>query len=126
MTGKVNEKSRRRNGLLQLRVLRFGFLQDWDVGVGVFPEGEEILVGGVRPDAGSVGIRSLRGSRLQGVGTSHSQMRQRSRPAVPDDPAVVENLLKFGGGSAALSGCQVCLSAYIHMIEAGNIADEWN
>jgi hypothetical protein len=29
---------------LQLGVLRLGFLQDGDVGVGVFPEGEEILV----------------------------------------------------------------------------------
>ena len=36
--------------LLQLRVLRFGFLQDGDVGVGVFPEGEEIFVGGERSD----------------------------------------------------------------------------
>jgi hypothetical protein len=34
-------------------------LQDGDVGVGIFPEGEEILVGGERPDAGGVGIRSL-------------------------------------------------------------------
>ena len=32
--------------LLQLGVLRLGFLQDGDVGVGVFPEGEEVLVGG--------------------------------------------------------------------------------
>ena len=47
------------------------------------------------------------------------QMRQRSRPAVPDDAAVVENLLKLGGGGGALSTCQVCLSAYVHMIEAG-------
>ena len=31
--------------LLQLRVLRLGFFQDGDVGVGVFPEGEEILIG---------------------------------------------------------------------------------
>ena len=30
--------------LLQLRVLRLGFFQDGDVGVGVFPEGEEVLV----------------------------------------------------------------------------------
>ncbi len=52
-------------------------------------------------------------------------MRQRSRPAVPDDPAVVENLLKLGG-SAALSGSQVCLSAYVHVIEAGNIGDKRN
>ncbi len=28
---------------LHLRVLGFGFLQDWDVGVGVFPEREEVL-----------------------------------------------------------------------------------
>jgi hypothetical protein len=31
---------------LQLCVLRLGFLQDGNVGVGVFPEGEEIFVGG--------------------------------------------------------------------------------
>jgi hypothetical protein len=29
--------------LLQLRVLRLGFLQDGDVGVGVFPEGENAV-----------------------------------------------------------------------------------
>src|SRR5271168_408221 len=90
--------------LLQLGVLRLGFFQDGDVGVGVFPEGEEIFVGGERPDAGGIGIRALRGSRLQSVGTGHSQMRQRSRPAVPDDAAVVENLLKLSGGFVALSG----------------------
>ena len=31
--------------------------------------------------------------------------RQRSRPAVPDDATVVENLLKLRCGSSALSGC---------------------
>jgi hypothetical protein len=35
---------------LQLRVLRLGFFQDGDVGVGVLPEGEEVLVGGAGPD----------------------------------------------------------------------------
>jgi hypothetical protein len=39
---------------------------------------------------------------------------------------VVENLLKLGGGSTTLSGCQVCLSAYIHVVEAGKIVDEAN
>ena len=85
--------------LLQLRVLRFGLLQDGDVGVGIFPEREEIFVGGECADAGGIGICALRRLGLQGVGTSYSQMRQRSRPAVPDDAAVVENLLKLGGGS---------------------------
>src|ERR1700756_4710442 len=54
--------------LLQLRVLGFGLLQDGDVGVGVFPEGEEVFVSSQCPDAGGVGVRSLRGSRLQGIG----------------------------------------------------------
>ena len=60
--------------LLQLRVLCFGFFEDRDVGIGVFPEGEEIFAGGERPDAGGIGIRALRGSRLQSVGTSHAQV----------------------------------------------------
>jgi hypothetical protein len=45
---------------MQLRVLRFGIFQDGDVGVGFFPEREEILLGGERADAGGVGIGSLR------------------------------------------------------------------
>jgi hypothetical protein len=32
------------NPLLQLRVLRFGLLQDGDVGVGVLPERKKILI----------------------------------------------------------------------------------
>src|SRR5262249_21332551 len=32
---------------LQLRVLGLGFLRDGDVGVGVFPQVEQILIGGV-------------------------------------------------------------------------------
>src|ERR1700722_1973307 len=94
--------------LLQLGVFGFGFLEDRDVGVGVFPEREKIFVGGERADAGGIGIRALRGLCLQSVRASHSQMRQRSRPAVPDDAAVVENLLKLNGGRTALSGCKVC------------------
>ena len=34
--------------LLQLRVFRLGLLQNGDVGVGVFPEDEEILLGSFR------------------------------------------------------------------------------
>src|SRR6266571_5510933 len=90
--------------LAQLRVLRFGLFEDGDVGVGVFPEREEIFVGSECTDAGGIGIRSLRRSRLQGVRTSHAKMRQRSRPAVPDDAAVVENPRKLGGSRAALFG----------------------
>jgi hypothetical protein len=54
-------------------------------------EGEEVLVGGERPDAGGIGIRALLGFRRQSVGASHAQMRQGSRPTVPHDPAVHYN-----------------------------------
>jgi hypothetical protein len=53
-----------RSELLELRVLRLGLLQDGDIGIGVFPESQEISIGGERADAGSIGIRALRGSRL--------------------------------------------------------------
>jgi hypothetical protein len=59
-------------------------------GVGIFPEHEEIFVGNECADAAGIGICSRGGSRLQGVGASHSQMRQSSRPAVPNDAAVVK------------------------------------
>jgi hypothetical protein len=74
--------------LLQLRVLGFSFFQDGDIGIGVFPEGEEIFVRRERADAGGVGIRRLQLRRLQGIGASHSQMSQCSRPAIPHDAAV--------------------------------------
>ena len=45
MRESTNRANRGRE-LLQLRVLGLGLLQDGDVGVGVFPEGEEILIGG--------------------------------------------------------------------------------
>src|SRR5580700_9291177 len=108
-------------GCLQLRVLGFGLLQDGDVWIGVLPEGEEVFVGSKRPNAGAIGIRPLRGSRLQGVRTSHSQRRQRSRPAVPDDAAVVGAFLELGGSFCALSGCQVCLAANVSGIETREV-----
>ncbi len=60
----VNGKREMCFRLLQLRVLAFGLFQDGDVGIGVFPEGEEILVTGERTHAGGVGIRTLRGFRF--------------------------------------------------------------
>jgi hypothetical protein len=41
---------------LQLCVLRFGLLRDRNIRVGVLPEGEEVLISGERPEAGSIGV----------------------------------------------------------------------
>jgi len=90
--------------------------------VGVFPEREEILVGGECPDSGGIGIRSCE--------VLDCKVFARATPRCANAPvsssrrcAVVENLLKLGSSSAALSGCQVCLSASIHRIEAEKIAE---
>jgi hypothetical protein len=50
---------------MQLCVFRLGLLQDGDVGVGVFPECEEILIGGL----------CLGGVALHGVGSTNLKMR---------------------------------------------------
>src|SRR5438445_9823343 len=98
---------------MQLRVLGFGFFQDGYVGISVLPEREEIFVGGECADAGGVCVRSLRHSCLQSIRSCHSQTRQCPCPAIPDDSAVVENLLELGGSGSALSGCQIRLAADI-------------
>ena len=44
-------------------------------------------------------------------------MRQRSRPAIPDDPAVVENLLKLIGRRASLACSAASLPANVNVVE---------
>src|SRR5258707_10600476 len=51
-------------------------------------------------------------------------MGQRAGPAVPDDAAVVDDLLKFRRGFVAFPCRQVGLAANIHGIQTGNIVDE--
>jgi len=92
----------------------------------VFSSGEEIFVRRERADAVGVGIRPLQLRRLQGIGASHSQMSRCSRPALPYDAAVVENLLKLDDGGAALTRCEIRPAAYTHLVEAGHIGNERN
>jgi hypothetical protein len=75
--------------LLQLRVFCFGFLQDGNVGVGVFPEDEKILVCTLR----------LGGVAGQRVGASELEMGQCSSHKVQHDASVIQQVLELGGGS---------------------------
>jgi hypothetical protein len=83
---------------LQLRVLHLGFLQDGDVGVGVFPEGKEILIGGA----------ALLFVALECIGPPQSELRQRhqwvGRSAIPQHAPACDGLQPFpetGGNHAA-------------------------
>jgi hypothetical protein len=52
-------------------------LQDGDVGVGVFPEGEEIVVGGL----------GFGGVAREGIRAGEAEMRQRTQGKVDDNAA---------------------------------------
>ena len=60
--------------LLQLRVFRLGLFQDGDVGIGVFPEDEEVLIGGL----------SFGGVAGKGTGAGQSQVSKRGERVVKD------------------------------------------
>ena len=92
---------------LQLRVLGFGLLVDGDVGIGVFPEGEEILIR--LACGGLVAHHHLRAAELQ--------VRQRPQHEVPDDPGMVEHLLELSSRLLSLAGLQIRLAAHVRWKE---------
>jgi hypothetical protein len=93
---------------LQLRVLRLGFLQDGYVGVGVFPESEEILVFSA----------ALGGIALERVGACQAKVGQRTQREVHYDAAMVEKLLELSRCRLTLACQQVGLAAQIGWIQS--------
>jgi hypothetical protein len=88
--------------LLQLGVFPFRFFENRNIGIGIFPQGEEILIGGPRLEPVS----------RHGIGRAQLQMRQRADRIPGYDPSVVENLLELGGR-------YIDLCAIILLLEAG-------
>src|SRR5713101_1513234 len=72
-------------GLLQLRVLCFGLLKDGDVGIGVFPDGEEILVCTLR----------FGGVALNSIGTGEAEMRERGERRIGNYRVMVDELVEI-------------------------------
>ena len=93
--------------LLQFRVLGLGLLQDGDVGVGVLPQGQKILIRGA--SLGSVSLQYVRAPELQ--------MSQRPNGFVEHNSAMVEDFLKLCCCFFALVGRKVALSSHIHRIQ---------
>ena len=66
---------------MQLRVLGFGLLQDWDIGIDVFPEGEEVLIRGAARNPMAVVPRYLvREDDFQGVGFDEREAARGCEP----------------------------------------------
>ena len=60
---------------------------------------------------GGVSLRTARGSGLRGIGSRYPEMRQRCGPAVPDDPAAVENFSQLGRSLGTLPGGKIRFAA---------------
>ena len=102
---------RGRNNLLpkplQLRILLFCVLQNRYFRIGSFPEGEKILIGRFR----------LFPVTHQCIGSAQLQVRKCRNRIAYDDSAMIENLLKFGGGFSASIGSKVSLSTEVGWIK---------
>src|SRR5262245_27300225 len=79
--------------LLQFRVFRFGLLQDGDVGVGVFPEGEEVLVF-------ATGVGKI---ALEGISAGETDVGQRACWVFEHESGVTKNLLELCDGYASIA-----------------------
>jgi len=83
--------------LLELGVSGLGFLEDGDIGVCVFPQGEEILIG----------YAALGGVARKSVGTRQAQTRQRVEGRNRIDTTVVKDLAELDGGLRAVPRTEV-------------------
>lgn len=96
--------------LREAGVLGFGLLEREEIGVGVFPEGEEILV----VAASGFGIAG------KDFGTGDLEVSERSGGGHVDESGMVEELLKFGGSFGAIFQLQISEAtkiAGLHAIE---------
>src|SRR5947208_16494272 len=86
---------------LKLRVFVLGLLQNGDIGIGVFPLAEKILVGALR----------FGGVACHRVGTCESDMRECPQREIQDDTAEIEEFLELGSGCGAVVGKELGLAA---------------
>src|SRR5438445_4655826 len=101
--------------LLQFRVVRLGLLQDWDVGVGIFPECQEILIRAFC--FGHIAVNR--------VGSSKLKMRERTQRKIQNDTAMIEEFLEFGSGRGAVVGHELGLAAQVHRVQSSLLRRWW-
>ena len=95
--------------LFQPGVLRFCCYKNWNVGVGVFPEREKILIG-------RFGFGAL---ALQNIGARQSKMSECTPSAVLYSTAVTQDFLELRSCGGALTIGQICIAANVNRIDAG-------
>ena len=94
---------------MQLCELHVGLLEDGNIGVSIFPEREEIVVGG----AGFGGVAH------EGVGAGEAEVGERADGFVGYHASPIEDFLKLGSGLGALMSGEKSLAANIDGVEVG-------
>src|SRR5271169_975625 len=97
--------------LFQLRVLGFRSDEDGNIGVGVLPKREEILIRSFGP--GLVARQNKRSPELQ--------IRQRADGIQPHETAMIENLLKLGRRFRIPARGNESLTAHIGRVQSAKI-----
>ena len=105
--GRAGEAGVRELKLLQLGVFRLRLQQNWSVGVRVFPEREELLVGRLGLDL--VSRQNERSAQLQ--------VRQCADGIAEHDSSVVDNFLEFPCGFRPLMCRQIGSATDIGRVE---------
>ena len=93
--------------LLQLRIFSLGLLQDGDVGVGILPEREELVVSGLR----------LCTVRLQSESPGTTNERESVQRIICHQGAMVDKFLKLRGGFCTVLKKQVRLPSHVRGIK---------
>src|SRR6266849_7877105 len=99
----------------QPRILLLGFLQDGDVGIGVFPESEKILVCGA----------GLTDVGLHRVSTSEAEVGECPQREVQHNTAMIEEFLELGSGCRAVVGHELGLAAQVHRVQSSLLRRWW-
>src|SRR4029077_831607 len=94
--------------LLQLCVFGLGGDENGNVRVGVFPEGEKILIGGV----------GFYGVALDGIGSADLEMCECADGFIGHDPAMSENFLELRSGFGCVMRVQIQLTPKIRRVES--------
>src|SRR5215469_16244222 len=95
---------------MQLRVFRLGLLQDGDVGIGVFPEVEEILIS-------SLGFGGI---ARDGIGAGQLKTGERAEQEVPHKSGMISELLDLGSRSGTVPLGEVSQAANVHGIDCNS------
>ena len=109
--------------MAQLGVFGFGLDEDGDAGVGVLPEGEEVLIGAAGVGKSGGGVGTMGGLGFEGEGAGDLEMGECADGFIEHDAGVIEDFLELRSGGRAIVRGEICLTPNIARVKGGD--DHW-